>query len=115
MLQIMHLVRIDRTVLVMDHEYEADDNAIPMMNRAKIWPTAGSGARNRLKAMKLRDAPLKMNSLEINMPMKVRCRTIPYIPSIRRKSEMIRYVVRQSLGIIAPLPPCRCSRLSTPL
>jgi hypothetical protein len=46
--------------------------AIPMMKRVKICPVVGSGAKNLLKAIKLSPAPFRINSTEINIPIKVR-------------------------------------------
>ena len=51
--------------------------AMAMMNRVKIWPTAGSGEVKRLKAMKLVEAAARINSEETSIPITVRRTTMP--------------------------------------
>ena len=64
--------------------------ASPMMNRTKIWPTVGSGAVKRFKAMKFSAAEEKMSSPAMSMPIRVRRRMKPKMPAASRKAARIR-------------------------
>ena len=63
--------------MTMERPMAASAAAMAMMNRAKIWPVAGSGAENLLNAMKLSDAPTRIISPAISMPIRVRRVTRP--------------------------------------